>query len=155
MRGRVVAAKQFEQSSRSSSRSGGVTSIHRFGTIPQFQHRSTSTALTSPLQVVRRRFDRKRGLVASAVVLALLDPLELSAHHVNGKLEPSQQSLPVVALWNLRTILCVGAYLPGFGCVPEQPDETAMNRGKLAGDLPQRARQLLELGERDRGGGRG
>jgi hypothetical protein len=89
------------------------------------------------------------------VVLALLDPLELSAHHVDSKLEASQQSLPIVTLPDLRSVVCVGAYLPRFGHVREHTGEVAMNRGELAGDLSQAARQLLELGDGNRGVVRG
>jgi len=49
MRGRVVAAKQFEQRSRSSSRPGWVTSSQRLGTIPQFQQRSSAASVMLPL----------------------------------------------------------------------------------------------------------
>jgi len=48
MRGRVVAAKQFEQRSRSSSRPGEVTSNQRSGTVPQFQHRSSAASVVLP-----------------------------------------------------------------------------------------------------------
>ena len=89
------------------------------------------------------------------VVTALLDPLELSAHHVDGKLEPSQQPLPIAALADLRNVVGLGPYLPGFGYVREHAGEAAMNRGELAGDLSQRTHELLELGDGDRGGGRG
>jgi len=49
MRGRVVAAKQFEQRSRSSSRPGWVTSSQRLGTMPQFQQRSSAASVMLPL----------------------------------------------------------------------------------------------------------
>jgi len=48
MRGRVVAAKQFEQTSLSSSSLGAVTSNQRSGTIPQFQHRSSAVSANIP-----------------------------------------------------------------------------------------------------------
>jgi hypothetical protein len=40
-----VAAKRFEQRSRSSSSPGWVTSSQRFGTTPQFQHRSSARVM--------------------------------------------------------------------------------------------------------------
>src|SRR6266487_2155346 len=57
MNGIVVRAKQFEQRSRRSSSPGEVTSIQRFGTTPQFQHRSSAASVMSP----------PRGLVLARV----------------------------------------------------------------------------------------
>jgi hypothetical protein len=54
MRGLVVRAKQFEQRSRSSSSTGEGTGSQRFGTMPQFQHRSSATTVTNSSSLVSR-----------------------------------------------------------------------------------------------------
>jgi hypothetical protein len=94
-------------------------------------------------------------VVSSAVVVALLDSLELSTHHINGKLEPSQQSLAVFARTSLGSVIGVGSYLLKLGDVREQAGEVLMDRGELAGDLSQRPSELVQLGRSDRGRGRG
>lgn len=77
------------------------------------------------------------------VVTPLLEPLELSAHDVDGKFEPSQQALPIVPGATLVGIGGIDVCPLRFCDLCEQAGKVAMDRGQLAGDLSQRPSELL------------